>query len=33
MWHHVLGFGYLILHLRLFKAPLLFSPLDFCLTS
>jgi hypothetical protein len=30
-----LGFGYLILYLRLFKAPLffVFSPLGFCLVS
>jgi hypothetical protein len=25
MWRHVLGFGYLILYLRLFKAPLFFT--------
>jgi hypothetical protein len=24
MWPHVLGFGYLVLYLRLFKAPLFF---------
>jgi hypothetical protein len=24
MWHHVLGFDYLVLYLRHFKAPLLF---------
>jgi hypothetical protein len=33
MCHHVLGFGYLVLYLRLFKAPLFFLPLGFCLTS
>jgi hypothetical protein len=30
---HVLGFDNLILYLHLFKAPMLFSPLGFCLTS
>jgi hypothetical protein len=25
MWRHVLGFGYLVLYLRLFKAPLFFT--------
>jgi hypothetical protein len=29
MWHHVLGFGYLVLYLRLFKTPLLFSTSGF----
>jgi hypothetical protein len=29
MWRHILGFGYLILYLRLFKAPLLFSAFGF----
>jgi hypothetical protein len=33
MCRHVLGLGYLVLYLRLFKAPLFFSPLGFCLTS
>jgi hypothetical protein len=29
MWRYILGFGYLILYLRLFKAPLLFSTSGF----
>jgi hypothetical protein len=29
MWRHVLGFGYLVLYLRLFKAPLLFFAYGF----
>jgi hypothetical protein len=33
MYYHILGFGYPILYLHLFKSSLLFSPLGFYLAS